>query len=66
MQGKAPFGALFTPDWENLKIELLHRGLSTNRGFNECKTRLQVHEGDKHNFRILSGAPLLARPSGTQ
>jgi hypothetical protein len=57
MQGKAPFSALFTPDWENLKIELLHRGLSTDGGFNECKTRLQVHEADKQDFRILSSAP---------
>jgi hypothetical protein len=58
MQGKAPFGALFTPDWENLKIELLHRGLSTDGGFNERKTRLQVHDGDKQDFRILSSAPI--------
>eukprot|EP00978_Attheya_sp_CCMP212_P019076 scaffold53004_cov56-Attheya_sp.AAC.2 len=57
MQGKAPFGKLFSPDWENLKIELLHRGLSTDGMFNACKTRLQVHEGDKQDFRILSDAP---------
>eukprot|EP00978_Attheya_sp_CCMP212_P005307 scaffold11847_cov34-Attheya_sp.AAC.2 len=61
MQGKAPFGKLFSPDWENLNIELLHRGLSMDGGFNECKTRLQVHEGDKHNFRILSGAPFICK-----
>ena len=58
MQGKVPYGKLrMDHDWENLKIELVHRNLSTDGNWTACVKRLTNHEqGDKKNFKILSSA----------
>jgi hypothetical protein len=55
MLGKVPFGQLkMIRDWENLKVELAHRNLSTEGNWTSCKTRLSEHEGDKKHFSVLS------------
>ena len=54
---KVPFGMMRkSRDTENLKLELSHRGLSTEGTWTACKNRLMHHEGDRHNFKILSSA----------
>jgi hypothetical protein len=57
MLNKVPFGKmLLIRDTENLKLELSHRGLSTEGTWTECKNRLMDHEGDRKYFKILSSA----------
>jgi hypothetical protein len=54
---KVPFGKMLkSRDTENIKLELSHRGLSTEGTWTECKNRLMDHEGDRQNFKILSSA----------
>jgi hypothetical protein len=55
MLGKVPYGKLLkSRDWDNLKVELIHRNLSTEGTWTACKTRLIQHEGDNKNFSVLS------------
>ena len=57
MLGKVPYGHMNKDrDWENLKIELMHRNLPTNGNWTMCKKRLMEHEGDKKYFKVLSNA----------
>jgi hypothetical protein len=54
---KVPFGKMLkSRDTENIKLELSHRGLSTEGTWTECKNRLIDHEGDRQSFKILSSA----------
>eukprot|EP00978_Attheya_sp_CCMP212_P002541 scaffold5152_cov60-Attheya_sp.AAC.7 len=52
-----PFGKLnMDRDWETLKLELVHRDLSTDGKWKACNMRLKNHEGDTHHFKVQSSA----------
>eukprot|EP00978_Attheya_sp_CCMP212_P047355 scaffold421323_cov47-Attheya_sp.AAC.1 len=54
---KVPFARMLkSRDMENLKLELLHRGLSTEGTWITCRNHLMHHEGDRQSFQILSSA----------
>eukprot|EP00978_Attheya_sp_CCMP212_P042371 scaffold257027_cov35-Attheya_sp.AAC.1 len=55
---KVPFARMLkSRDMENLKLELSHRGLSTEERWIACRSHLMHHEGDRDRASKYYQAP---------